>query len=117
MYRTIQLGGAGFPDLIRLPLHRYLSDFFIAVASIEAKQYVDSKLTPAKFGRAVVHSRRYPSGKLIVYVSSTAVAPSIWDDVLRIRGPDGSFQYLVIDSLIMSYLILGLGLEHLVKAA
>ncbi|MGY5873008.1 MAG: hypothetical protein RTV72_12235 [Candidatus Thorarchaeota archaeon] len=114
-YRSIRLGGPGLPDLIRLPLYRYISEFLTSVASIEVKQYVKSSLTVEKFGKALVHSRRYPDRKMIVYVSSTNIAPSIWNDLLSIREPDGGFQYFIMDSLFIAYLMIGMGLEYLIE--
>jgi len=53
-YRTINLGGPGKPDLVRLSLFDYFRDYITHCGSIEVKQYLQSRLRIEDISKAAV---------------------------------------------------------------
>jgi hypothetical protein len=111
MFRPILLSGSARPDIVRLPLYNYLSDYFTSASSIDSKHYEKTNLTITRFSKAWLHARRLGQDSVVLYVASDNVATTVWEDVFRVRGEDRSFKSFIIDESMMSFLIASLGIE------
>lgn len=108
LLHTVRVGGSGRPDLVRIPVYNLMLDYFTQVGTIETKRFERktlSKLTWELFTKAKVHADARES-RTIFYVTTDAIAPSVWDYVFTGWRRTGVFPAIVLDrsliSLIMS---------------
>jgi hypothetical protein len=110
-FRALHLGGAGNPDIIRLPLYDYLRDYLKNFQALESKQYFRSKLSINDVSKALLHAQRYKQDGYLIYTLAGKIPPSIWNDVVQVRRNDGSFRYIIIDTELLAFIISSLDLE------
>jgi len=108
LFHTVRVGGSGRPDLARIPVYSLMLDYFTQIGTIETKRFerkTFSELTWDLFAKAKVHADARES-RTIFYVTTDAIAPSVWDYVFTGWRRTGVFPAIVLDrsliSLIMS---------------